>query len=1004
MGKVVKEVSTRAFGSIFRYMQLKGVAIEDIVAGSSLSVAEFRNRKHRIDWADFLIVMSNLSRYFTREEYIEIGRSYLRAPTLRFAFVIARTLFSPMEFYRWMNTPKKGVGNQMFTCVVPSHRELSENELEVDLILPDEYPVCSEFFIITIGNFEEMPRLLGAPPAKVTLTMLPNGGRYRIVVPKRTPLLTKIRRAATWPFTAAATARELKDAHESLLERYQELENARAALDRQATHLRIANAVSSLVQRDLDLAVTVESAAAALVSEAGFSSAHITVEYEGETIAAERGQRGPLELTHELTGQGGQRMGTLAVTCSESESEERAALLTFVTPMVAMAVHNAVSYHGLQLYRANLERLVDERTAALRSARDDLATTVVQLREVQGSRDAFFANISHEIRTPLSLIVLAAGDVEQALGLSLDPRARGNLMSITSGARKLLRLVDELLLLAAGEETKLRLRHEVVDVGQMIANLVTTWRPAAETAGVSLEVHAPMSSRAFLDEVALDRIVTNLVSNAVKFTPRGGRITVTMVERSDELELRVRDTGIGISDELAPRLFGRFERGVSNNRKGGTGIGLSLVKQLCESHGGTVTFERPAGGGSEFVVKLPRRFSETFGQAPVGTAEIRRLEPMDFAVPASSAALEPSRPEGPSSGTVLVAEDDPELLRMITRLLADEYVVIPAPDGETALELAKKHAPNLLVTDVQMPGMSGIELAERFRAISEDRLAPVVIMSAIGDLGTRLRGLDAGAIDYVVKPFDSKELRARVRAQFRMRDLAMRLHHAEQLSALGTLSAGLAHELRNPANGIINAITPLRRQIPAPLIAKDQPAGQLLDVVASCADQIAFLSRQLLNFRSKGELELRTSTVAELVRKSLTLAHGGMSGVEVRLALDFEGQVQCAPQLMVQVLTNLLDNAAQAATGGWVEVASRADEHTVSIEVCDSGKGVPAELRERVFEPFFTTKPPGVGTGLGLPLARDIVHRHGGTLAIRDRGHHSVFAIDLPRRATSPTP
>lgn len=998
----MNEVSARAFGSFLRALEAKRVPLEQIVADTTLTPADLRNKKKRIDWADFVAVMRNLRKHFSDDEYIEIGRSYYRAPALRFAFVVARMLLTPMDFYRWANKPRDGIGNQMFTPIQPHQRDVSDHEIEVDLVLRDGYEMCWDFFIVSIGNFEEMPVLLGAPRASVAISPLPNGARYRIVVPKRTALVTKVRRALTCPFTAASAARELKEAHETLLERYQELETARSALHRQATHLRIANEVSSLVQRDLDLKVTVESAVAALVSEAGFASAHIIVDHEGEAISAERGQHAARELARDLTGQGGQRMGKLVVTCSEPEVDERAALLAFVTPMVAMAVHNAVSYHSLQLYRANLERLVDERTADLRAARDDLAATVVQLREVQGSRDAFFANISHEIRTPLSLIVLAAGDVEQALGLALDPRARGNLMSITSGARKLLRLVDELLLLAAGEETKLRLRHEVVDVGQMIANLVTTWRPAAESAGVGLEVHAPSSSRAFLDEVALDRIITNLVSNAVKFTPRGGRISVSLIEREDELEIRVRDTGIGVSDELAPRLFGRFERGLSNNRKGGTGIGLSLVKQLCESHGGTVAFERPPSGGSEFVVRLPRRLAETQGQVPAATVEARRLEPVDYSVPASARVLEPVRPPGASTGTVLVAEDDPDLLEMITRLLSDEYTVIPAPDGETALELAKKHAPHLLVTDVQMPGMSGIELAERFRATSEDRLAPVVIMSAIGDLGTRLRGLDAGAIDYVVKPFDAKELRARVRAQFRMRELAMRLHHAEQLSALGTLSAGLAHELRNPANGIINAIAPLRRQLPATLISKEQPAGQLLEVVASCADQIAFLSRQLLSFRSKGELELRTSTVAELVRKSLTLAHGGMNGVEVRLALEFEGQIQCAPQLMVQVLTNLLDNAAQAAGGGWVEVASRADERTVSIEVCDSGKGVPMELRERVFEPFFTTKPPGVGTGLGLPLARDIVHRHGGTLAIRDRGHHSVFAIEIPRRPASP--
>jgi signal transduction histidine kinase len=991
----MNEVSTRAFGSFLRALRKKRVAVETIVAGSTLTAADLRNAKKRIDWQDFLILMRNFRAHFDDDELIEIGRSYYRAPTLRFAFVVARMLFSPMDFYRWANKPRDGIGNQMFTCIVPSQRDLSDHEIEVDLLLRDGYEMCWDFFIVAIGNFEEMPVLLGSPPAKVTLTRLPHGGRFYIDVQNRTPLLTKLRRFFTRPFTAVSAARELKAAHETLLERYEELEQARTTLDRQAAQLRIAHSVNSLVQRDLDLHVTLEAAATALVSQAGFASATLEVSVDGEAHKAERGAAGGAELTRTLTGQGGQVLGSLTVSVDgRSDAGERAELLAFVAPMVSMAVHNAVSYHNLETYRANLEKVVDERTVDLRSARDDLAATVVQLQEVQGSRDVFFANISHEIRTPLSLIILAAGDIEVSAGAALDERARGNLMSVVG-------LVDELLLLAAGEQTKLRLQPEIVDVSSLVEGLVSTWRPAAEAAGLSLTCTAPANAAAFVDPTALDRIVTNLVSNAVKFTPRGGSIGVALIDQGDALTITVSDTGVGIDDELAGRLFGRFERSAQDHGKSGSGIGLSLVKQLVEAHGGGVEMVRPPGGGAEFRITLPRHLAMVQA-APAATpaAAVRRLSPVDFGVLQAPARLEPvTRPPGVSLGTILVAEDDPGLSAVVVRLLADEYTVIAASDGAAALELAKLHQPHLLVTDVQMPGMNGIELAERFRAATNDRLAPVIIMSAVNDLGTRVRGLDAGAVDYIVKPFDLRELRARVHAQFRMRDLAVRLHQAEQLSALGTLSAGLAHELRNPANGIINAIRPLAKLLPTELTAKSSAVGQLLEVASGCADQIAFLSRQLLNFRSNGELELRQISLADLVKRTLTLTQEALAGVQVRVDLAFDGAVRCAPQLMMQVLTNLIDNAAQAAkSGGWVEVVSRADGQTISIEVGDSGDGVPLELRDRVFEPFFTTKPPGIGTGLGLPLARDIVHRHGGRLEIRDRGLKSVFAVDLPQR------
>jgi signal transduction histidine kinase len=268
------------------------------------------------------------------------------------------------------------------------------------------------------------------------------------------------------------------------------------------------------------------------------------------------------------------------------------------------------------------------------------------------------------------------------------------------------------------------------------------------------------------------------------------------------------------------------------------------------------------------------------------------------------------------------------------------------------------------------------------------------------DLGTRMAGLEAGAVDYVTKPFDPLELRARIRSQFRMRDLAVRLQRAEQLSAMGILTAGLAHELRNPANGIVNAVGPLTDLLPRELVQPETAVGQLLEVLTGCAEQIGFLSRQLLGFR-KGvvELDLRWVSVRELLQRTMSLTHAG--DVEIRLDVACEGAVKCAPPLVTQVLTNLLENAIYAAgSGGWVQMRTSASNGQLSVELSDSGSGVPIQLRERIFEPFFTTKPTGIGTGLGLPLARDIVHRHGGVLEIRERGAQTCFVMELPNYST----
>jgi len=1006
----MREVATKVMHIWFRPLAAKHIPLERLVDGTEVSLATLRKRNERIDWADLCTILNNVSQHFSDEECVDVGRSYFRSQGLRFAFVIGRVLLTPMGFYRFINKPRAGAGNQMFTCVVPTHKEISDSECEVELTLPDGFEVCWPFFLLSKGNFEEMPRLLGYPSANVELERLPRGGRYHITIPRRTRLFARILRAITWPFTVRAAARELQDVHETLVERYLEIEDARAKLDRQATQLRTTHSVNDLVQRDLDLARTLDTVAKALVDEAGFAWAEITLRPTAEVaIASRTAQFGespsaaagaaagaaiepPLERA--LEARGGEVIGDLRVVPRPGANrQEREELIAFIAPTLAMALQNALSYQALADYRSGLEKQVDQRTSELRQARDQLAGTVVELREAQGARERFFGNITHEIRTPLSLILLAVADIRGRASALLDDRSRQNLSAVSDAAHKLVRLVDELLLLAAGQEDKLRTAPERTDLAALLGALVAAWRPAAEAAGITLDDRPSPPLIANIDPVALERVASNLVSNAIKYTPPGGEVAVELVDEPEGLRLSVLDTGPGISDDLLGRLFGRYERAHGDaSRKDGTGLGLFVAKQLVEAHGGTITaLPRPGGIGSELRVVLPADVVIRDG-VPGATAQLR----LGDAPREPTAAATRFAPAGLSAGTILLAEDDVRLAEMIGRVLGDEYTVVIAHDGASALALVPAHQPQLLITDVDMPHINGIELSRKFRELTGDRLAPIIVLSAMLDLGTRMAGLEAGAVDYVTKPFDPLELRARIRAQFRMRELAVRLQRAEQLSAMGILTAGLAHELRNPANGIVNAVGPLSDLLPPELVRPDTAVGQLLEVMTSCADQIGFLSRQLLGFR-KGvvELDLRQIPVRELLQRAVSLAHPG--SVEIRVEASSDGILKCAPPLLMQVLTNLIENAIYAAgPGGWIQLRTRANGSIFTVEVSDSGSGVPLALRERVFEPFFTTKPAGIGTGLGLSLARDIVHRHGGTLDIRERGSNACFVMELP--------
>jgi signal transduction histidine kinase len=1011
------DVSCRALGVLLKAARRREVADSLLLDGVRYDLAYLRNTKHRIEWSAFCRILDNSRSIWSLQDLSDLNESFMRSPFVSYVSVVARLLFSARDLYDWICKRSVGGGAQLFAqCVRPSYEHIGNDVTVIRLEIPQPYVVSPEFFWMTRGTFIAMPRLVGAGSAQVDMTIEDRLGTYHVRYKSRRGTLASVVRFLTWPFTARAAARELKDAHETLVERYLEIEDARSKLDRQATQLRTAHAVNDLVQRDLDLVRTLDTVAKALVDQAGFAWAEIVLRAtdpsDPSTVRAARfgadHHEPPLERA--LEARGGEVIGDLRIaTRPGANREEREELIAFIAPTLAMALQNAISYQALADYRSGLERLVDQRTSELRQARDQLAGTVAELREAQGARERFFGNITHEIRTPLSLILLAAADVETRAGALLDQRSHRSLTAVTDAAHKLVRLVDELLLLAASQEDKLRTAPERTDVAALIGALVAAWRPAAEAAGLELHsnqdedrgatsgpvTRATAALLANVDPVAFERVASNLLSNAIKYTPRGGTVTVELVEQPDGLRLSVFDTGQGIDEDLRGRLFGRFERATrERHRKAGTGLGLFVAKQLVEAHGGTIAaLPRDAGPGSELRVMLPP--GVVIRDAEQRSAPVVQLHLA--AVPADpTEPMTRFTPGGYSGGTILLAEDDVRLAEMIGRLLADEYTVIIAHDGATALELIAQHQPQLLITDVDMPLINGIDLARRFRELTGDRLAPIIVVSAILDLGTRVAGLEAGAVDYVTKPFDPLELRARIRSQFRMRELAVRLQRAEQLSALGILTAGLAHELRNPANAIVNAVGPLIELLPSELVRPETAIGQLLEVLTGCAEQVGFLSRQLLGFR-KGvvELDLRPVPVRELVQRAVSLVHAG--GVEVRLDFRSEGALRCAPPLLIQVLINLVENAIYAASSdGWVQIRTDANENRLSIEITDSGPGVPSQLRERVFEPFFTTKPTGVGTGLGLSLARDIAHRHGGVLEIRDRGDRACFVLELP--------
>jgi len=335
-------------------------------------------------------------------------------------------------------------------------------------------------------------------------------------------------------------------------------------------------------------------------------------------------------------------------------------------------------------------------------------------------------------------------------------------------------------------------------------------------------------------------------------------------------------------------------------------------------------------------------------------------------------------------------------------MLGSEFDVLAAADGLEALRLCRAEHPDLVLSDVMMPGLDGLGLVRELKADATTSAIPVVLLTARSDLDTKLTGLGHGADDYVVKPFHLEELRARLRVQLRLRDLGVELAERERLALLGTLVAGVAHELRNPLNGILNTVLPARAMV----ADGSDELKTLLDLAAVSARRVEALSQRLLLMARAGEGPRTRVDVLETVRLAARMVQrprGAGPTIEIRASVDpTPWTVLGEPGALMHVWVNLLDNACRATElAGRVIAKVEASAADVVVEVQDDGPGVPEVVAARIFEPFFTTRAAGEGTGLGLALAHKTVTGHGGSIELvpsrPGAGKGACFRVRLPR-------
>ncbi|HXC61087.1 MAG TPA: ATP-binding protein, partial [Nitrospiria bacterium] len=520
--------------------------------------------------------------------------------------------------------------------------------------------------------------------------------------------------------------------------------------------------------------------------------------------------------------------------------------------------------------------------------------------------------------------------------------------------------------------------------------------------------------------------------------------------------------GIGIPKEHLGKIFERFSQvdASASRQHEGTGIGLALVKELVELHHGQVKAESEPGRGTVMTVTLPMDLKEAEEKEALTPAQIERraenrrrtegrreddwtktlhhaaeYSAMDIGSdspqmsPAETSGETIDAPRSTSIHRVLVVEDNADMRNFVAFQLKDDYVVLTARDGFEGVKAAKLTVPDLIVSDVMMPGKDGYQLCQEIKADAKTKHIPVILLTARAELSEKISGLERGADDYLTKPFNTQELKAKIKSLISLRGLEREIQsrsvelegalkelqetqaqlvHSAKMASVGYLVAGVAHEINNPisfAKGSINSLKRCLDEVKGNI--KDPEALQDMEkaitIIRTGLERTEQIVWDLKNFARKDETFFKAHDLHEGLDATLNLLSSSM---EDRITVHKEygpiGPVEMVAGQINQVFMNLLQNSIQSiADRGdiWIrtEKVNSPSGDEVIISVKDNGAGIKAEHLEKIFDPFFTTKQVGKGMGLGLSISYKIIETHGGTMEAKSQeGHGTEMIIHLP--------
>jgi signal transduction histidine kinase len=647
----------------------------------------------------------------------------------------------------------------------------------------------------------------------------------------------------------------------------------------------------------------------------------------------------------------------------------------------------------------------EERKIKLESAHREMEQMNKELRKLDELKSQFFANVSHELRTPLALIL---GPTEKLLSdHDLKGDQKRDLEVVSRNARLLLKHVNDLLDASKLDAGRMGIRYAEVDLTKLCRLTASHFEILARDRHIAFVVETAPELSAQVDAEKLERIWINLLANAFKFTPDRGRIRMAVRAGNGEVMTEVSDSGPGVPIESRAIIFERFRQadGASTRQFGGTGLGLSITKDFVEMHRGTIEVGDAAEGGALFTVRLPVR-------APAGVMVESRTGASEMAPELIRPELEGLRPNvarrapvpGPPLSesripTVLVVEDNLEMNEFICETLEGQFCTASAAEGYEGLSKARAIRPDLILTDVMMPGMSGDQLVEALRADNSFEGVPILVVTAKADDELRNRLLREGAQDCLTKPFSADELRARVRNLILARLSRIALQKANE--ELEAFSYSISHDMRGPLRAMHGYAEIVLSECGQQL---SQDGNDLLQRIMNASRRMDTLIRDVLSYSrvARGDIRLGTVDADKLVQEIVgqdPALQPPKAEVSVQSPL---GRVKAHEAMLSQCLTNLLGNAVKfvpANAQPRVRVWSERVDSEVRIWVEDNGIGIPERDCERIFDMLVQVhgSVEYEGTGIGLAIVRKAMERMGGSVGVQsEEGRGSRFWLKLP--------